>query len=109
VKILRASVRPYAFEEVIESLESEGFTGMTLSETQAPFEGRGTTGRYRGAPLRTVGVMKVEVMLALHDDLVERALKSLARCKSDPDIRVTIESLEQAVRIRTGEIDEAAL
>lgn len=109
VKILRVYVRPFAFEEVVEALESEGFAGMTLSEVHAPFAGRALPGRYRGAPLRTRGVMQIEIMLAVHDDLVERALKSLARCRTDPDLSALIQPLERAIRIRTGEIDEAAL
>jgi nitrogen regulatory protein PII len=109
VKVLRVFVRPFAFEEVIESFEAEGFAGMTLSEVHAPFAGRPRPGRYRGSPLRHPGVMQIEIMLAVHDDLVERALKALARCRTDPDLSAIIQPLERAVRIRTGEIDEAAL
>ncbi|MGH0035766.1 MAG: P-II family nitrogen regulator [Myxococcota bacterium] len=109
MKILRIHVRPFAFEEVVGSLEAEGFAGMTLSEVHAPFGGGAQAGRYRGAPLWRPGVMKIEIMLALHDDRVERAIRALARCTSDPDLSVTVQPLERALRIRTGEIDEAAL
>jgi len=109
VKILRAWVRPFAFEEVVRALESEGFRGMTLAEVHAPFAGRPIHGSYRGAPVRRPGVMQIEITIAMHDDLVERALRCLSRCRTDPELLVTIEPLLHAVRIRTGEIDEAAL
>ncbi len=94
---VRTRVHPFDLAVVVEALQADGFPGLTLSEVLAE--------ELTDGPLRP----RVEVSIAMHDDRVERALQSLRRAGCRRGQEITVEPVEAAVRIRTGEIDEAAL
>lgn len=109
MKVLRVRMRSFAVEDVVEALQRANFEGMTLSEIQDHDSSRGRESSYRGAPAGRLPTMKMELMLAVHDDRVEALLEALRSSGCNEDLSVVIDDLEHVVRIRTGQIDEAAL
>lgn len=103
MKLLRVLTQSFDLDRVIDALDKEGFRGATIAEVVHVDPTRHTRGTRGFVTLRN------QLTLAVHDDLVERALRALhvARCKRE--LEVQIEPLQHAVRIRTGEVDQAAI
>lgn len=100
MKLIRIIAHSFDLDRVVAALDGEGFHGLSIAEVVYCDTDR--KGR-EGASLRN------EIEVALHDDRVSRALQALQRAACKRDLLMTIEELEHAVRIRTGEQDEAAI
>ncbi|MGN6131566.1 MAG: P-II family nitrogen regulator [Nocardioidaceae bacterium] len=112
MKLVTAVVKPHRWEEVREALETFGVTGMTVSEVSGYGRQKGHTEVYRGAEYDVVLVPKVRIEIVVADaetdDVVGIVVKT-ARTGRIGDGKVWVSPVEQVVRVRTGDRDEAAL
>jgi nitrogen regulatory protein PII len=112
VKLLKCIIQPYKLEEVKEALSAIHIQGMTISEVRGFGRQKGHTELYRGAEYTVDFVPKVEIEVVVPDSMVRAVLDTLmtsARSGKVGDGKIFIMDVDQAVRIRTGESDDAAL
>ena len=112
MKLVIAIIKPFKTEEVRDALSSIGVQGMTVSEVRGFGRQKGQTEIYRGAEYTTSFVPKVRLDIAVSDSLAPRVVETLQHIAATGTIgdgKIFVIDLEQAVRIRTGETDEAAL
>jgi nitrogen regulatory protein P-II 1 len=112
MKKVEAVVKPFKLDEVREALSEIGITGLTVTEVKGFGRQRGHTELYRGAEYVVDFLPKVKVEVVLGDALVERAIEAIvkaARTGKIGDGKIFVTSVEQVVRIRTGESGEAAV
>ncbi len=112
MKLVTAVIKPHKWEEVRAALETFGVTGMTVSEVSGYGRQKGHTEVYRGAEYDIALVPKVRFEIVVEDldadDVVEVIVKS-AQTGRIGDGKVWVVPVETAVRVRTGQRDEAAL
>jgi nitrogen regulatory protein P-II 1 len=112
LKKIEAIIKPFKLEEVKESLTAIGVRGITVSEVKGFGRQKGHTELYRGAEYVVDFLPKIKIELVLPDDQVERAIEAItsaARTGRIGDGKIFIISLDEAVRIRTGEKGEDAI
>ena len=112
MKQITAIVKPFKLEEVREALGECGVTGLTVTEVKGFGRQKGHTELYRGAEYVVDFLPKVKVEVVVKDDEVERCVDALvkaARTGKIGDGKIFITSVERVIRIRTGEVDEAAV
>jgi len=112
MKLITAIIKPFKLDDVREQLSDVGVLGMTVSEVKGFGRQKGHTELYRGAEYMVDFLPKVKIEIALPDDLVERALEAIRSAANSGKIgdgKIFVSELEQAVRIRTGEIGAEAL
>jgi nitrogen regulatory protein P-II 1 len=112
MKKVEAIVRPHLLEAVKGALQEVGVVGMTVCEVKGFGRQKGHTETYRGSEYKVEFVPKVKIEVALPDDLVEKAVDAVLKTAATGkfgDGKVFVCSLEEVVRIRTGERGEAAL
>jgi len=112
MKKIEAVVKPFKLDEVREALSEIGVTGLTVTEVKGFGRQKGHTELYRGAEYVVDFLPKVKVELIVADALVERAIEAIvkaARTGKIGDGKIFVTSVEQVVRIRTGESGEAAV
>lgn len=112
MKLLKCIIQPYKLEEVKEALTAIHVQGMTISEVRGFGRQKGHTELYRGAEYTVDFVPKVEIEVVVPDGMVRAVLDTLvksARSGKVGDGKIFIMNVDQAVRIRTGESDDAAL
>ena len=112
MKMITAVIKPFKLEEVREALAECGVTGLTVTEVKGFGRQKGHTELYRGAEYVVDFLPKVKLEVAVGEDLVDRvieAIESAARTGKIGDGKIFVSSLEQVVRIRTGETGTNAL
>ena len=112
MKFILAIVKPSKLDEVREALVGIGIQGMTVTEVKGFGRQKGHTEIYRGAEYTINVVPKMEIAVAVSDDLAEQAVDAIqtaARTDKIGDGKIFVLDLGRAVRIRTGERDEEAL
>ncbi len=112
MKKIEAIIKPFKLDEVREALSEIGVTGLTVAEVKGFGRQKGHTELYRGAEYVVDFLPKVKVELIVADGLVERAIEAIvkaARTGKIGDGKIFVTSVEQVIRIRTGETDEAAI
>jgi nitrogen regulatory protein P-II 2 len=112
MKLVQAVIKPFKVDEVRDALMATGVQGMTISEVKGYGRQRGHTEIYRGAEYAVNFLPKVKIEVAVTSDQLETvigAISSAAKTGQIGDGKIFVLSLEQAVRIRTGETDAAAL
>jgi len=112
MKIVTAIIKPFKLDEVREALSDMGVQGMTVTEVKGFGRQKGHTELYRGAEYIVDFLPKVKVEVALSDALVERvieAIQAAAHTGKIGDGKIFVSSLDQVIRIRTGETGENAL
>jgi nitrogen regulatory protein P-II 1 len=112
MKKIEAIVKPFKLDEVREGLSEIGVTGLTVTEVKGFGRQKGHTELYRGAEYVVDFLPKVKVEVIVADNLAERALEAIvkaARTGKIGDGKIFVTSVEQVVRIRTGESGEAAV
>ena len=95
-----------------EALARAGIEGLTVSEVKGFGRQKGHTELYRGAEYVVDFLPKVKIELIIEDDLVEKAVEAIrtsAQTGRIGDGKIFVSPIDHAVRIRTGEVDEAAL
>jgi nitrogen regulatory protein P-II 1 len=106
MRLITAIVKPFKVDDVKSALKDAGIGGVTVSEVQGFGRQRGHTEVYRGAEYTVDFVPKVRMELLVEDADVERILEAVvaaARTGKIGDGKVWVTSVEQVVRIRTGE------
>jgi nitrogen regulatory protein P-II 1 len=112
MKKIEAVVKPFKLDEVREALSAIGVTGLTVTEVKGFGRQKGHTELYRGAEYVVDVLPKVKVEVVVADKLVETAIEAIikaARTGKIGDGKIFVTSVEQVIRIRTGETDEAAV
>lgn len=112
MKKLEAVIKPFKLDEVRESLSEIGVTGLTVTEVKGFGRQKGHTELYRGAEYVVDFLPKIKIELVVADDLVEGAMEAIikaARTGKIGDGKIFVSSVEQVVRIRTGETGESAV
>ena len=112
MKMITAIVKPFKLDEVREALSALGVNGLTVTEVKGFGRQKGHTELYRGAEYVVDFLPKVRIEAAVPANLVEQAIDAIelaARTGKIGDGKIFVTSLEQVVRIRTGEAGEAAL
>jgi nitrogen regulatory protein P-II 2 len=112
MKIVMAIIKPFKLDEVRDALTAIGVHGMTVTEVKGYGRQKGHTEIYRGTEYAVsfLPKLKIEVAVAASQtDKVTEAISSAAKTGQIGDGKIFVFDLEQAVRIRTGETDAAAL
>ena len=112
MKLIIAIIKPFKLEEVRDALTAVSVQGMTVTEVRGFGRQKGQTEIYRGAEYTTSFVPKTRIDVAVADNLaaqVVEAIQTTAATGAIGDGKIFVLDLEQAVRIRTGELDDAAL
>jgi len=112
VKKIEAIIKPFKLDDVKEALQEIGIQGMTVTEAKGFGRQKGHTELYRGAEYVVDFLPKIKIELVLADDQVEGALdaiQSASKTGKIGDGKIFVSSIEQAVRIRTGETGDNAL
>jgi nitrogen regulatory protein P-II 1 len=106
MKKIEAVIKPFKLEEVKEALNGIGVNGMTISEVKGFGRQRGHKEIYRGAEYQVDFVPKIQIGVVVDDELATQVIeiiKETAKTGKIGDGKIFISSLEEAVRIRTGE------
>ena len=112
MKKIEAIIKPYKLDEVKDALTGMGVIGMTVSEVRGFGRQKGHTELYRGSEYTIDFLPKIRIELVVPDAIADKVvdtIASAARTGSIGDGKVFVQPVETAVRIRTGERDEAAL
>ena len=112
MKMVTAVVKPFKLDEVREALSAIGVQGVTVTEVKGFGRQKGHTELYRGAEYVVDFLPKVKIEAAVDDAIVERvieAIEAAARTGKIGDGKIFVSTLEQVVRIRTGETGKDAL
>jgi len=112
MKKIEAIIKPFKLEEVKDSLADLGIEGMTVSEVKGFGRQKGHTEIYRGSEYTVDFLPKVKVEVVVKDADVDRCLEAIVKAAKTGKIgdgKIFVTSVEQVVRIRTGETDEAAV
>ena len=112
MKKIVAIIKPFKLDEVREALSSLGVSGLTVTEVKGFGRQKGHTELYRGAEYVVDFLPKVKVELVVADSMVDSALDSIvkaARTGKIGDGKIFVSSVDQVIRIRTGETGEDAI
>jgi nitrogen regulatory protein P-II 1 len=112
VKQITAILKPFKLEEVREALAECGVTGLTVTEVKGFGRQKGHTELYRGAEYVVDFLPKVKIEVVVKTSEVDRCVEAIVRAARTGKIgdgKIFVTSVEQTVRIRTGEQDEAAV
>ena len=106
MKKIEAVIKPFKLDEVKEALHEVGLQGITVTEAKGFGRQKGHTELYRGAEYVVDFLPKIKIEIVLDDKLVERAIEAItqaARTGRIGDGKIFVSTVEQAIRIRTGE------
>ena len=112
MKKIEAVIKPFKLDEVREALAEVGVTGLTVTEVKGFGRQKGHTELYRGAEYVVDFLPKVKIEIVVTEKMVDSAIEAIikaARTGKIGDGKIFVSSVEQVVRIRTGETDEAAV
>jgi nitrogen regulatory protein P-II 2 len=112
MKLVTAIVKPFKLEDVRDALMAVGVHGMTVTEVKGYGRQKGHTEIYRGAEYAVNFLPKIRIEVAVPTAQVEQvveAISSAAKTGQIGDGKVFVTTIDQAIRIRTGETDAAAL
>ena len=112
MKLITSIIKPFKLDEVREALAEIGVTGLTVTEVKGFGRQKGHTELYRGAEYVVDFLPKVKVEAVVADDRVETAIEAItkaARTGKIGDGKIFVTAVEQVIRIRTGETDNAAV
>ncbi len=112
MKKIEAIIKPFKLDEVKEALQDVGLQGITVLEAKGFGRQKGHTELYRGAEYVVDFLPKVKIEIVLADDMVERAIEAIVKAAQTGRIgdgKIFVYSIEQAIRIRTGEFGDDAL
>ncbi len=112
MKIVMAIIKPFKLDEVREALTSVGIQGLTVTEVKGYGRQKGHTEIYRGAEYAVSFLPKIKIEIAVSSDMAEKAVEAISNSAKTGQIgdgKIFVYSIEQAVRIRTGEADVEAL
>jgi len=112
MKLITAIVKPFKLDDVRQAIADIGVQGVTVTEVHGFGRQRGHTEIYRGAEYQVDFLPKTKIEIAVDDTVVEQvieAITNVARTGKIGDGKIFVTHLQQAVRIRTGELGAEAL
>jgi nitrogen regulatory protein P-II 2 len=112
MKIVMAIIKPFKLDEVRDALTAVGVQGLTVTEVKGYGRQKGHTEIYRGTEYAVSFLPKIKVEVGVSSDQVDtvvEAISSAAKTGQIGDGKIFVISIDQAVRIRTGETDADAL
>jgi len=112
MKKIEAIIKPFKLDDVKEALTALGVIGMTVSEVRGFGRQKGHTEMYRGGEYTVDFLPKIKVEVVVPDHLADKVAEVMvaaARTGNIGDGKIFINTVESAVRIRTGDRDESAL
>jgi nitrogen regulatory protein P-II 2 len=112
MKIVMAIIKPFKLDEVRDALTAVGVHGMTVTEVKGYGRQKGHTEIYRGTEYAVSFLPKLKVEVAIpaaQTDKIVETITAAAKTGQIGDGKIFVLTLDQAVRIRTGETDAAAL
>ncbi len=112
MKMVMAIIKPFKLDDVREALSEIGVQGITVTEVKGFGRQKGHTELYRGAEYVVDFLPKVKIEAVVSDELAEQVIEAVSKAASTGKIgdgKIFVFSVEQAVRIRTGETGDDAL
>ena len=112
MKFVTAIIKPFKVEEVRLALDKIGISGLTMTEVKGFGRQKGHTELYRGAEYTIDFLPKIKIEIAVSDEMVEQVKTTIVESAGSGKIgdgKIFISSIEEVVRIRTGETNEDAL
>jgi nitrogen regulatory protein P-II 2 len=112
MKLVSAVIKPFRLDEVRSALSDIGVKGLTVYEVKGFGRQKGHTELYRGAEYVVDYIPKVKIEVAIDDDMLDRVIETIIEAAGTGKIgdgKIFVTTLENVVRIRTGESGPAAL
>lgn len=112
MKKIEAIIKPFKLDEVKDALNAMGIQGMTVTEVKGFGRQKGHVELYRGAEYDISFIPKVKIEAVVSEAMVEKAIATIvekAKTGKIGDGKIFVSSLEQIIRIRTGETGETAI
>ena len=112
MKLVTAIIKPFKLDDVREALAGIGVQGVTVTEVKGFGRQKGHTELYRGAEYVIDFLPKVKIEIAVSDALLEQTIDAITKAANTGKIgdgKVFVSSLDQVIRIRTGETGEEAI
>jgi nitrogen regulatory protein P-II 2 len=112
MKMVMAIIKPFKLDDVREALSAVGVQGVTVTEVKGFGRQKGHTELYRGAEYVVDFLPKVKVEAAVAADMVDQVVEAISKAANTGKIgdgKIFVTSLEQVIRIRTGETGREAL
>ena len=112
MKKIEAIIRPFKLEDVKVALVNAGIVGMTVSEVRGFGRQKGQVERYRGSEFTVEFLQKLKIEVVVDDNKVDLVLQAIAEAAKTGEIgdgKIFITPVDSVLRIRTGELDQAAL
>jgi len=112
MKLITAVIKPFKLDEVREALSEIGVTGLTVTEVKGFGRQKGHTEMYRGAEYVVDFLPKIKIEIVTATDDVERVIDAIVKSAKTGKIgdgKIFVTSVEQTIRIRTGETNESAV
>ena len=112
MKKIEAIIKPFKLDEVKEALHEGGLQGITVIEAKGFGRQKGHTELYRGAEYVVDFLPKAKIELVIPDDMLERAVEAIQQAAYTGRIgdgKIFISSIEEAIRVRTGEKENEAI
>ena len=106
MKLVTAIIKPFKLDDVREALSDIGVQGITVTEVKGFGRQKGHTELYRGAEYVVDFLPKVKIEVAIGDDMLDQVIESITKAANTGKIgdgKIFVTSLEQVIRIRTGE------
>jgi nitrogen regulatory protein PII len=112
MKLITAIIKPFKLDDVREALSEIGVSGVTATEVKGFGRQKGHTDLYRGAEYVVDFLPKVKLEIAVAESVVDKAVEAIVKAANTGKIgdgKIFVTSLEQIIRIRTGETGEDAI
>ena len=112
MKLVTAIIKPFKLDDVREALSEIGVQGITVTEVKGFGRQKGHTELYRGAEYVVDFLPKVQLEIAISDKLLDQTLEAISKAAATGKIgdgKIFVTTLEQTIRIRTGESGEQAV
>ena len=112
MKLVTAIIKPFKLDDVREALSEIGVQGVTVTEVKGFGRQKGHTELYRGAEYVVDFLPKVKIEVAVGESLFEQTIEAITKAANTGKIgdgKVFVSTLEQVIRIRTGETGEEAI
>jgi len=112
MKLITAIIRPHKLDDVKDKLAEIGITGTTVTEVKGFGRQKGHTEMYRGAEYVVDFLPKIKVEIVVDDDRVDIVIDAIIKAAHTGKVgdgKIFVQSVERAIRIRTGEEGSAAL
>jgi nitrogen regulatory protein PII len=112
MKLIQAIIKPFKLDDIRDALSKIGVEGLTVSDAKGFGRQKGHTEVYRGAEYEVDLIPKLSLEIVVRDDQLDAVLAAISETAHTGKIgdgKIFVSAVEQVIRIRTGEQDEAAI